>query len=325
MAASASNNRSMGGGLPKGPLNEPPRQRRAGAHLRERREAGKWAAAALALIVHVALVVLIVVGVSWQVKAPPAVMAEMWSQLPPIRNAGPTPAPPVETPPTPPPVEPPPVEKSVPPPPTPQPVVPKAPPPVPEKAAPGPSKADIALKVEREAKEKKLREEAEAADKKKRDQLKVDEDRKKVDEDRKKAETERKKREEESRKDDARRMEAESRARQDQAQKEQQARMVGEQQQRAALNDYGAKIQALIRSRANVPDTVTGKPKIQVRLRLLVNGAVLDASVVTPSGNRVYDEAIERAINGIMQWPLPDNVELLGGRRELILKIESEK
>ncbi len=324
MVASASNNRSMGSGPPNDAPNRP-RGRGRRAHTHERRETGKWAAAILAFIVHLALLVLIVVGVSWQVKAPAPVVAEMWDQLPPVRNAPATP--------TPPPPEPPVEQPS---PPTPQPIAPKVlpPTPVPEKAPPGPTKADIALKVEREAKERKLKEqaEAEAADKKKKEQQlktdadrkKVEEDRKKIDEDRKKAETERKKREDEVRKDDARRMEAEDRTRQAQAQQDQQARMAREQAQRAAADAYGAKIRDLIRSRANVPDTVTGKPKIQVRLRLLVNGAVLDASVVTPSGNRVYDEAIERAINGIMQWPLPDNVELLGGRRELILKIESE-
>ena len=92
-----------------------------------------------------------------------------------------------------------------------------------------------------------------------------------------------------------------------------------------ALNDYAAKIRALITGRANIPDTVSGKPIVEVRLRLLVNGAVFDAQVVKPSGNRVYDEAVERAINGIQNWPLPQNAELLGGRRELILRIEHER
>ena len=58
---------------------------------------------------------------------------------------------------------------------------------------------------------------------------------------------------------------------------------------------------------------------------VFVNGAVFDAQVVKPSGNRVYDEAVERAINGIQNWPLPQNAELFGGRRELILRIEHER
>ena len=93
----------------------------------------------------------------------------------------------------------------------------------------------------------------------------------------------------------------------------------------AAAKQYAYKIAALIRNRANIPDTVSGKPALTVRLRLLVNGVVFDAKIIKPSGNRVYDEAVERAINGIRQWPLPENPELLGGSRELNLNIEHER
>ena len=93
----------------------------------------------------------------------------------------------------------------------------------------------------------------------------------------------------------------------------------------AALQDYAAKISALIRNRANIPDTVSGKPALTVRLRLLVNGVVFDAQIIKPSGNRVYDEAVERAINGIRQWPLPESADLFGGRRELNLNIDHER
>jgi hypothetical protein len=60
-------------------------------------------------------------------------------------------------------------------------------------------------------------------------------------------------------------------------------------------------------------------------LKLLVNGVVFDAQVVKPSGDRVYDESVERALSGIRQWPLPDNPELFGGRRELILNINYDR
>ena len=81
----------------------------------------------------------------------------------------------------------------------------------------------------------------------------------------------------------------------------------------------------MIRQRANIPESVAGKPIVEVKLRLLVNGAVLDAQVVKASGNRAFDDAVERAINGIRQWPLPDDASILGGRRELILRIEHER
>jgi colicin import membrane protein len=303
MAAPASSYGSTRPPPPRGGYERPP--------TRTRRHPGKFPAALLAIAIHLAFFVLIVIGVSWQVKSPAPIMAEVWDSLPPINRAA-EPAPkPIDPPP---PLPPPPVVEKAP-------VIEKAPPPA-EKAPPVQTKADINLKAQREAQEKKQREAQELADKKKRDQLKADEDRKKL-------EAENKLRDEQRRKDDQQRMAREDQARRDQQARDDQARMARESQARAAqtaaINEYISKIQALIRSRANVPDTVMGKPKIAVRLRLLANGAVLDASVVTPSGNRVYDEAIERAINGIMQWPLPENVELLGGRRELILKIEYEK
>jgi colicin import membrane protein len=159
---------------------------------------------------------------------------------------------------------------------------------------------DIALKA-RKAKEQKEREERELAEKKK------------------KAEAEKKKREEEAAKKAQKA--AEDKARQEAADREAAALAA----RNAAISDYAGKIRTLITSRANIPDTVSGKPIIQVRLRLLVNGAIFDAQVVKPSGNRVYDEAVERAINGIRNWPLPQNADLLGGRRELILNIEHER
>ncbi len=112
----------------------------------------------------------------------------------------------------------------------------------------------------------------------------------------------------------------------DQAKAEQAAREAAANAARnAALQDYAGKIASLIRSRANIPDTVSGKPALTVRLRLLVNGVIFDAQVIKPSGNRVYDEAVERATNGIRQWPLPENAELFGNRRELNLNIEHER
>ena len=249
--------------------------------LRARGEPGKLPAALLALIVHAGFFAVIVFGVTWQVKHPEPVMAELWDQLPSIRNM---PAPPAPTPPEPEPevkkiVEPPPVEKPVP---------------------PQPSKADIQLKAKNEKLERE-KVERERIEKQKQTEL------------------EKKRKEEEAQKKVAK-------AAADKTRTEQAAREVAVGAARdAAQKEYAAKIAALIRNRANIPDTVSGKPELTIRLRLLVNGVVFDAQIVKPSGNRVYDEAVERAINGIRQWPLPENAELLGARRELNLKIEHER
>ena len=264
------------------------------ARLAVRHDPGKLPAAILAVIVHLAFFTLILFGVTWQVKNPLPLSAEIWDSLPPVRNAEPVPQP--EPPPTPPP-EPEPIARK------PEPVVEKTPPP--------PTRADIELKAKREREEliKQQKIEREQADKKKRDEAKVAEDRKKVDDEKKRRELETKQKT------------ADAKLRAEQDARESALRIA----HGAAINDYTSKIAALIRNRANIPDTVTGRPKVTVRLRLLVNGVVFDAQVVTPSGNRVYDEAVERAINGIRQWPLPENPELFGANRTLTLNIEHER
>ena len=265
---------------------------RGSRHL-TRREPGKIPAAILALIVHSGFFAVIVFGVSWQVNHPTPAIAELWDQLPPMRNAEPAPPPP----------QPPEPEPE----PEPKPEVKKVAEPPPEVKPAQPSKADIALKAKK-LKEEKEREKTEK-EKLEREKL----------EKQKKADAEKKKREEEAQKKAAK-------AADDKAKAEQAAREAAASAARnAALQDYAGKIAALIRSRANIPDTVSGKPVLQVRLRLLVNGVVFDAQIVKPSGNRVYDEAVERAINGIKQWPLPESAELFGGRRELNLNIEHER
>jgi colicin import membrane protein len=239
-------------------------------------EPGRVPAAILAALVHAGFFAILVFGVSWQVKHPPQVVAELWDQLPPLKTPEPPPEPVVEK------------------------VTPKEEPLTVKPDVAAAQKEDIALKAKK-AKEQKEREEKELLEKKK------------------KAEAEKKKREEEAAKKAQKA--AEDKARAEQAERE----AAAQASRNAAINDYASKIRSLIASRANIPDTVSGKPVVQVKLRLLVNGAVFDAQVVKPSGNRVYDEAVERAINGIKNWPLPSNAELFGGRRELILNVEHER
>jgi colicin import membrane protein len=195
-------------------------------------------------------------------------------------------------------------EPPAPPPPEPEPEVKKVEPPPPKAEAKPvveqPSKADIQLKAKKEKAER------EKVEREKAEKQKL-------------AEAEKKRKEDEAKKKTAKA--AEDKAKADQAAREAAAAA----SRNAALQDYAGKISALIRSRANIPDTVSGKPALTVRLRLLVNGAVFDAQVIKPSGNRVYDEAVERAINGIRQWPLPESADLFGGRRELNLNIEHER
>lgn len=103
----------------------------------DREDPGKKASAALAAAVHVALIVLLVYGVRWQVRSPEAVEVE-------LVRAVPAPAPAAVAPPEPEPVPPPKVE------PKPEPKVEPRPEP---KPAP-PAKPDIALKEKEKPKPK---------------------------------------------------------------------------------------------------------------------------------------------------------------------------
>lgn len=258
-----------------------------------RTEPGRVPAALLAIIVHSAFFALIVFGVSWQVKHPEPAFAELWDKLPPLQNAPeiapPKPAPEPESEP----------EVAKPSPPKQEPKI--------EKAPPQPSKADIELQAKREKlekaeREKQLREEKALKEKQKLVEL------------------------EKKRKDEEGKLKAAQKIVDDKMRAEQAAREAAASAARnASLKDYGDKIARLIRDRANIPDSVSGRPEVQVRLRLLVNGVIFDAQVVKSSGDRVYDEAVERAINGIRQWPQPENAELFGGRRELNLNIRHER
>lgn len=259
------------------------------AALQQRPEPGKVPAFILAALVHAGFAAVLVFGVSWQTKAPIPLTAELWSSLPTVPAVEPPPPPP----------EPEPVK-----------VEPKPEPPKPEPVKvepPQPSKADIELKkkIEKEKeKEKKQKQEKEAAEKKKRE---ADEKKRKEDEKRLAEEKARKA------------QEAKAKAEADAA-----ARAAATRQQKL-LDDWANQIRALIRSRANVPDSVTGAPEIQVRLKLLVTGAVFEAVVVRRSGNRVYDDSIERAIAGIRQWPTPADPDLFRNNREITLNIKHEK
>lgn len=263
------------------------------AALEKRAQPGRLPALFLALVVHALFFGFIIVGVSWQSSPTPPIEAEIWDKLPPVA-AKPPPEP-----------EPP---KPDPEPPKPEP--PKPEPPKPEPAKPEPPKPDpeIALKAEREKREREKKKEEEA--RKKRDELEAARKKRELEEVAKKKLADEKRRREE----ETARKEAEI------------ARAAQLEARQKEFNQYVDRIKAKIRSRANVPDSVTGRPSIQVQIRVLPGGDVLDIRVTRPSGNRTYDSAIERAIRSAAPLPVPDvNSELFPQFRELILNIEHER
>lgn len=281
------------------------------------RQPGRVRSILLALAVHGAFFALIVFGVSWQNRPLPPLQAELWDRLPP----GPTVPPKAEPEPEPAKVETPPEPAKAEPPPK---AEPKPAPPPKAEAKPEPPKPDPEI-AERKEREKKAREkrEQEAREKAERE---------------KKERAEKQKREEEARrKREAEEQEKKRRAAAEaKAAEEARVRAAAEAEKRAAaeaavqardreIKAYGDRIRDKIRGKANVPDTVRGRPEVQVRITILPGGDVLDIAIVKSSGNRVYDSAIERAIRSAQPLPVPSDPELFGQFRSLILNIQHDR
>ena len=274
--------------------------------LEKPRQPGRIGAVFLAVAVHAAFFALIVFGVTWQSRPDTPVQAEIWDKLPPVPSKA---APRAE----PKPAQPEPAkEEPKPEPPKPEPV---KPPPKPPEEKPEPPKPDpaIAKKLEREKREKeKEKEKKEMAEREKVQKQKDDEAKKK----REKEDTEKKKREEEVRRKEEDRAKADA----------QKAREQAAAAQKSEIDRFIDGIKNKIRSKANVPDTVTGNPEVHVRIRVLPGGEVLDITVTKSSGNPTYDAAIERGIRSASPLPVPaPNSELFPQFRDLTLNFRHER
>ena len=255
---------------------------------------------ALAIGMHVAFVVLLIFGVSWQRRySEPAAVVDLWSSLSPAK-----PEPDVEPRPAPKPipkVEPKPEPKPAPPPPKPE--------------AKPVAKADIALKEKLE-KEKKLKEEREL-EKRKEEKAKAEKQQRELET--KKKEEEKKKLEKErlAQETEAKKLAADKQALADKLAKEQAAA------QSRLFNEYIARIQQRIKSNIVEPPNLQGNPEVEFNLRLLPGGEVLEPSLRLrrSSGNPAYDQAVERAILKSSPLPLPPDPAAFNMFRELNLKI----
>ena len=278
----------------------PPPRGDAPAALEKRRQPGRIRAFVLAVCVHAAFFALIVFGVTWQSSPTAPLVAELWDKLPPVAKPAPPKPEPEPEPPKPEPKPEPEPEK--------KPEPPKPEPPKPD-VKPEPPKPDpaIAEKARRE-KEKRERLEREKEEKRKAEEV-AKKKREQEEAAKKKQEDERKRREDEARKREVEKARAEAAAR-----------------QRSEVDKYIEQIRSKIRGRANVPDSVVGNPEVQVRLRILPGGEVLEATITRSSGNRAYDSAIERAIRSASPLPVPPpESELFPQFRDLNLNIRHER
>jgi len=287
------------------------------------RQKGGWKAFVLALLVHVGLVVMLVVGMHWRIEAPAVVQAEIWDFQ--TREAAPKPEPTPEPEPEPTPPEP--VEPPPPP-----------PPPPPQVQTPPVKDPDIVLaeeKKRKEEEERKRRLEEEQKRKLEEDKKrKLEEDRKLAEEKKRREEEQRKLAEEKKRKEEEQRQLAEEKKR-----KEAEARKLAEAKAREeklsaerrkadidrmmsqagtggtgtaaqsqggrADANYVGRLAGKIKSNTTfvAPPEMTGNPAVEYTVELLPDGSVRSLRKLKPSGLPGFDEAVERAI--LRSQPFP--------------------
>jgi colicin import membrane protein len=245
---------------------------------------GKWIAAILAVAVHLAFVVFLIVSVNWQNHEAEPVSVELYA--PPSEAAPPPPPPPSKPEPEPP--------KRAPEPPKPPPEPPK---PAPKAEPPAPTKAEIALKEKQEKERKK-----EQADRERKEKERVDAEKKKVEEKRLAEVRERQAREADALKAQAQREQA----------------TVADAAKARANADYIRRIQAKVKGNVVVPPEIAGNPEAIFDVVQLPTGEIIDAQLRKSSGNRAYDEAVQRAIIKASPLPRPDSPDLF--QRNLTLK-----
>src|SRR5271154_2802043 len=249
---------------------------------RSPQSAAKWIAAILAVSVHLAFVLFLVISVNWQNRRPEPVIAELY--------APPTAA---KVEPAKPPPEVPKPEPPKPEPPKPQAEAPKQPPPA-EQAKP-----DIALKEKQE----RIKQEQAERDRKQKEKQDAD-----------------KKLQEKHLAEGPQRQAREAEALQAQAERERQAeqKVAADAARAKADTDYIRRIQAKIRGNVVLPPDMQGDPEAVFDVVQLPTGEIIDVQLSKSSGVRAYDEAVQRAIIKSSPLPRPESPDMF--RRTLTLK-----
>ena len=258
----------------------------------------KTVSGALALTMHLLFLALIVFGVSWQKREPVAMVAELWSNLPPL------PVPQAEPPP-----------KLEPAPPKPTPKVQAKPAPKPEPKPLPQADIDLREKKEKELKAKELKAKEQAlAEKKKREELALAESRK---------------REEQARLEALKKQQAKEAEAKRAAQEQADALNKLAQQQAAAqaseVDKYKRLIADHIRRRIFEPPGLQGNPQVELDVTVLPGGEVLDVKTRKGSGQPVWDAAVERAVRRAQPLPLPQDPTLHSRFRELNLRFRPKE
>ncbi len=290
-----------------------------GSWLPVREEPKALLAGVLALLVHVAAVVALTFGFHIQTQRNEPVSAELWAALPPPPSvAKPAPAEP----------EPVPVVRPEPKPepkPEPRPVprpVPKPPPEPKEVPSKAPSKADIELKAKEAAKAKQAEEtkkrEAEKA------KLQAQSDAKAQAEAKARAQAQAQADAKAQKEAQAKQAEAD-RIRREQDELSRKAAEAAASAQAKLLASHVDKIRGKVRRYIVEPPGVPPNAMAEFEVVLIPGGDVLSVKLRRPSGNALYDEAVERAIMRAQPLPIPPEPQLFPQFRTLLLQFRPQE
>ncbi len=250
---------------------------------------GNGPGAALALLVHLGLILALTTVVDWRARTPETVSAELWAAVPLV--AAPPPPVPQVTPPPPPPA------------------------PAPRAEAPPPREADIALEKARERKAEQDRQRAEdaakatkaaEAERKRLAQQKADEQKKQLEEDKRKQEADRKKAAE-AQKQQREREAQEAKAEEARAAQQREAnlrRMMGQAggstgtaaHSAGPSGTYAGKLIGAIRRNIVFTGAPTGNPVATVEVTAAPGGSIISRRLVKSSGHKDWDDAVLRAV-----------------------------
>jgi colicin import membrane protein len=269
--------------------------------LMPQRPGGIGKGTALALLVHVGLIIALAFGVAWRSQTPAGVSAELWAAVPQV--AAPPPAP-----------EPKPTPAPTPPQPTPPQPQPKAEePPKPSQAQ---IDAQIAIEKERaERKQRELRDQQQREQERKEQERLAKLEREKAERiEREKAEKAEKLAAQKQRELEAKRQKEEE-ARQAKLREDNLKRMLSQAgtgpesstgtapRDAGPSSSYAGRIIARVKPNIVLTNEVPGNPLAVVEVRCAADGTIVGQTLVKSSGSKDWDEAVVRAVERTGKLP----------------------
>jgi colicin import membrane protein len=245
--------------------------------LMPQRPGGTGKGTAMALLVHVGLLIALAFGVSWRSQTPAGVSAELWAAVPQVA------APPA--------VEP----KPTPQPPQPQPTAPPQPK---AEEPPKPAQPDPQIAIEKEKAERKQRElrEQQERERERKEQERLEREKAEKLAAQKQRELEAKRQKEEEQ-------------RQAKLREENMKRMLGQVAGTGAPNSpgtavrdagpsssYAGRVVARVKPHIVLTDDIPGNPQADVEVRCAPDGTIVGSRLMRSSGNKVWDDAVLRAL-----------------------------